>query len=219
MTSAASPTTERRPSSAAPGVATPSAGPIHAPFSGPISGPGPDAVHADANPSWIDGFARRAVLGRFERLRDGVLVVHDGGTVRRFGHAAADGLEAHLRVEHPRFWRALAFRGSVGAGEAFAEGVWSSDEPTDVVRVMVRNQAALADMERGLARLARPALAWYHARRDNTRRGSAANIAAHYDLSNEFFALFLDPTLTYSSAYFVSGAQTLEEAQLAKIDR
>jgi cyclopropane-fatty-acyl-phospholipid synthase len=169
---------------------------------------------------WLDSVARRAVLKRLARLRDGELVLEEAcGTQHRFGAPAADGLVGHARIHDTSFWQALAFRGSVGSGEAFAGGSWSSPEPTDVVRVMVRNQDALAGLERGLASLARPALKLFHALRDNTRRGAARNISAHYDLSNEFFALFLDPTMTYSSAHFTCSDMTLEAAQHAKLER
>ncbi|MEZ6015308.1 MAG: cyclopropane-fatty-acyl-phospholipid synthase family protein [Planctomycetota bacterium] len=172
-----------------------------------------------ARATWLDGVARRAVLARLAQLVDGEFVLHEGGTVRRFGAPTEDGLTGHAHVHHPSFWRAIAFRGSIGSGEAFAAGAWSSPEPADVVRLFVRNHSALSGLERGLALLTRPALKAYHALRDNTRRGAAKNISAHYDLSNAFFELFLDPSMTYSSAYFAREDTPLEEAQYAKIDR
>jgi len=169
---------------------------------------------------WLNGVARRAVLRRLAQLQAGEFVLEEpNGVQHRFGTPAADGLVGHARVHDPSFWQALAFRGSIGSGEAFASGAWSSPEPTDVVRVMVRNHEALAGLERGLAVLARPALKLFHALRDNTRRGAEQNISAHYDLSNEFFALFLDPTMTYSSAYFTRADMTLKAAQHEKIER
>lgn len=169
---------------------------------------------------WLDRVARKAVLGRLARVQDGWFDLEDEhGVTHRFGAPAADGLHGRAKVHDAGFWQAIAFRGSVGSGESFAARSWSSPEPTDVVRIFVRNHDALAGLERGLARLTRPALKAFHLLRDNTRRGAEKNISAHYDLSNDFFALFLDPTLTYSSAYFVRPDQSLEEAQLAKIDQ
>ncbi len=143
------------------------------------------------------------------------IVVYPGG-----GLGQVDG-DAHgvVEVTDERFWTALALRGSVGAGEAYAYGWWTSPEPSDVVRVLVANHTALDGMEKGLARLSLPMLKAFHWLRDNTRSGSRKNISAHYDLSNEFFGLFLDPTMTYSSAYFDRPDASLEEAQNAKIDR
>ncbi|MGK0480690.1 MAG: cyclopropane-fatty-acyl-phospholipid synthase [Planctomycetota bacterium] len=175
------------------------------------------------------GLLEKAVRGRLGRLVHGSLTLCSATGVNgateaiRYGEAS-DGCEqghAHgvAEIHDERFWSALALRGSVGAGEAYAFGWWTSPEPTDVVRVFVANHDALEGLERGLARLSLPLLKAYHLVRDNTRKGSAKNIAAHYDLSNDFFGLFLDPTMTYSSGVFEHPEATLEEAQYAKIDR
>jgi len=87
------------------------------------------------------------------------------------------------------------------------------------VRILVSNREALEALDGGVARLARPLLRAVHALRRNSRRGGRHNIAAHYDLGNEFFQLFLDPTMTYSCGVFERPDATLEEASLAKLDR
>jgi cyclopropane-fatty-acyl-phospholipid synthase len=161
---------------------------------------------------------RGAVMGRLARLRSGTLLVEDGAGAVRLGEPAADGLSASLVVRDPRFWRRTALGGAVGAAEAYADGDWETDDLTAVIRVLVRNQEALAGMERGLARLRRPADAVFAALRRNTRAGSRRNIAEHYDLGNDFFALMLDPTLTYSCAVFDRPGATLEEASLRKLE-
>jgi cyclopropane-fatty-acyl-phospholipid synthase len=161
---------------------------------------------------------RRAVLGRLGRIRSGTLLVEEGDDAVQLGRPAADGLSARISVRDPRFWRRAALGGSVAAGESYADGDWETDDLTSVVRVLARNQAALAGMERGLAWLRRPADAAFAALRRNTRAGSRRNIAEHYDLGNEFFALMLDPTLTYSCAVFDRPGATLEEASLRKLD-
>jgi cyclopropane-fatty-acyl-phospholipid synthase len=161
----------------------------------------------------------RLVLGRLARVRSGSLTVFEGGRRHVFGDEGAGLPRASIRVNDERFWGAVARRGGVGAGEAYAEGWWSSDDPTAVVRLFVRNEQALAGIDSGLARLSRPLLGLYHALRRNTERGSRANISAHYDLSNEFFALFLDETMTYSCGVFEHPEATLREASVAKIDR
>ena len=168
---------------------------------------------------WRQRLPRALVLNRMRALREGSLRVVEGGRSRDLGSADAGNLQARIEVLDPRFWAAIAFRGSVGAGESYARGWWRSEDPVSVVRLLVRNIAALRELDRGLARLARPFRAGLHALRRNTRSGARRNISAHYDLSNEFFALFLDPTMTYSSGIFASESSTLEEASLAKIDR
>jgi len=179
----------------------------------------------------------RAVRGRLRRLVTGSLTLEAPTGTEVFGTPAQPGgsdivvypggdlgkvdPDAHgvVHVHDERFWTALALRGSVGAGEAYAYGWWTSPEPSDVVRVLVANHTALDGMEKGLARLSLPMLKAFHWLRDNTRSGSRKNISAHYDLSNDFFQLFLDPTMTYSSAFFERPEASLEEAQNAKIDR
>jgi cyclopropane-fatty-acyl-phospholipid synthase len=159
------------------------------------------------------------VLARLARIEQGTLTLHEGGRTHALGEGREDAPRAELVVHDPRFWSALALRGGIGAGEAYARGWWSSPAATEVVRLFVRNREALEGVERGLARLSRPLLRMYHAARRNTLAGSRDNIAAHYDLSNEFFALFLDDTMTYSCGIFESPAATLREASLAKIER
>jgi cyclopropane-fatty-acyl-phospholipid synthase len=163
------------------------------------------------------GFFERQLRAALERLAHGGLEL--AGTAGRTHHGHRTGLQAVVEVHDERFFRAVALRGSVGAGEAYAQGWWTSPDPVAVVRLFVRNRAALAAVEGGLARLSRPLLALGHALRRNTRDGSRANIAAHYDLSNEFFALFLDETMTYSCGLFARPETSLREASLAKIER
>src|SRR4029077_3832117 len=109
--------------------------------------------------------------------------------------------------------------GSVGAGEAYMDGLWRSDDPVSLMRMLVRNRGLLDAMETGPARLGGLAMRAWHALRRNTRDGSRRNIAAHYDLGNEFFRLFLSPDLMYSSALFERDGDTLETASTRKLDR
>jgi cyclopropane-fatty-acyl-phospholipid synthase len=174
-----------------------------------------DAIDA-ATP--LDRLARRAVRGGLARIARGRLVLHEGAHACAFGDPHAS-LVANVRLRDPRFYRLVAQRGSLGGAEAYLDGHWSSDDLVAVVRVLARNQDALARLDTGLARIARPGLRMLHLLRRNTRTGSRRNIAAHYDLGNAFFELFLDPTLTYSSGVFERPDATLEEAQLAKYER
>ena len=153
------------------------------------------------------------MLRAFAGLREGCLEVHLPGQVRVFGDTAS-GLRAQVAVHDPRTFLKGVLRGEVGLGEAYVEGWWSSPDPVAAVRVAVRNMAAL---DGGFLALAGKALGRLrHRRRANSRSGSRSNIAAHYDLGNEFYRLWLDPTLAYSSGFFPSEAASLEEAQEAK---
>jgi cyclopropane-fatty-acyl-phospholipid synthase len=174
---------------------------------------------SETHPKVTTSLIQRAVLAKLEAVVDGQLTIHGEGGTYTFGRAAADLPHARIEIHNREFWGALAFRGSIGAGEAFAKGWWTSESPTDVVRLFARNRAAVSGMERGLARLTRPLFGLYHSLRRNNERGSKSNISAHYDLSNEFFALFLDESMTYSCGFYESEQATLQEASIAKIDR
>ncbi len=186
----------------------------------------PRAVEGEATETaslgLVDGMLRAQVLARFGAIRTGNLRIVDRGEEHAFGPgaaAASDDLRARVHVLDPQFWSAIGLKGSVGAGEAYMDGWWRADDLVDVVRLLVRNRDALEELEEGLARLAVPILRFAHDRRRNHREGSRRNIAEHYDLGNEFYALWLDESLTYSAAIFESPGATLAEAQFAKLDR
>ena len=162
--------------------------------------------------------AERLICKRFALLQWGTLEVVQDGESQSFGHAGPDWPAARLDVHSPRFWDVLLRRGNLGAGEAYAKGLWSSPDPAQVVS-LVRNESVMQGMDRGLALLSKPLLSAYHLLRRNTEAGSRDNIRAHYDLSNEFFALFLDPTLTYSCGIFETPEATMEQASIAKLER
>jgi cyclopropane-fatty-acyl-phospholipid synthase len=113
----------------------------------------------------------------------------------------------------------VAFGGSVGAGESFMAGDWTVDDLTALVRILLVNRGVLDGLDSGWSRLAEPARRVLHAAARNTRAGSRRNIAAHYDIGNDFFELFLDPTMMYSCAVFERDDMSLEQAQIAKLDR
>lgn len=171
-------------------------------------------------PGGRPGFFENAVRSRFAKLEEGSLLVRQGQLLSRYGETPkATDLDCEIEVLDPSFWRSLALRGSVGAGESFMRGHWRARNLTDVIRLFVRNRATLQSIDSGWARLSAPLLSLYHAARKNTKAGARENIRAHYDLSNEFFALFLDETMTYSCGIFESPSTTMAEASRAKIDR
>lgn len=178
-------------------------------------------VDVSAAPSYgaLDRLLRSQLLARLDTLDHGVLVVSDALGEHRFGTPGEGALPTvHLWIDDPAFYRAVAAQGSVGAGESWIEGQWRCDDLVGLVRLLVRNRALLDGMEGGLARLGGWALRSWHALRRNTREGSRRNIAAHYDLGNDFFALFLSPDLMYSSAMFASPDDDLDTASYRKLD-
>lgn len=166
----------------------------------------------------FDRFLRRQLLAQLSQLRHGRLLLTDDGEQLEFGDAAAD-LQIHMEILDPAFYRAIATNGSVGAGEAYMDGLWRCDNMVGLVQLLVRNRDMLDGMESGLARLGGIAMRGWHAMRRNTRDGSRRNIAAHYDLGNDFFNLFLSPDLMYSSAIWTDESDTLEIASTRKLER
>ncbi len=165
-----------------------------------------------------NAWARRMVLAKMARFTQGHLTIEDGGQTFEFGRAD-DTLRAHVRVLDPRFYRYMALGGSLGASEAYIDGLWETDDLTALCRIVVQNGEARDKMERGWGWLAKPAHQLFHVLHRNTTANSRRNIAAHYDLGNEFFRLFLDENLMYSSAIFPSPNSSLEEASRHKIER
>ncbi len=165
-----------------------------------------------------NAWARRMVLAKMARFTQGHLTIEDGGQTFEFGRAD-DTLRAHVRVLDPRFYRYMALGGSLGASEAYIDGLWETDDLTALCRIVVQNGEARDKMERGWGWLAKPAHQLFHVLHRNTTANSRRNIAAHYDLGNEFFRLFLDENLMYSSAIFPSPDSSLEEASRHKIER
>lgn len=170
--------------------------------------------------SKVDEWAKRVLISLLKKLNFGEIVLTDGEEQHVFGRRSeACDLRASLTVLHPRFYSQVLFGGSIGAGEAYMAGHWSSDDLTLLLRIVLLNQSVFAGLDRGLSRLKAPLYKAYHFLHKDSRKGSRINIAAHYDLGNDFYALFLDETLTYSCGIFDSPECSLQEASVAKYDR
>ena len=166
--------------------------------------------------SIIDRIAERAVRRRMSRLSHGRLTLRHDGATTHYGRGGDPS--ATLNVHDPAFFRAMAFGGHIGGAESYMRGEWSSDDLTALMRLFARNREALDGLERGLALLSRPVLAAVRLWNRNTRKGSRRNIHAHYDLGNEFFAAFLDETMTYSAGVFDDVRTSMKDASVAKYD-
>ena len=166
-------------------------------------------------------FLRQRLLAQMAGMTRGRLVLTDAlGTVELGtpAHVRTD-LVVHIEVMDAGFYRAVAANGSVGAGEAYMDGMWRCDNLVGLIQLLVRNRDLLDGMETGMARLGGMAMRSWHALKRNTRTGSRRNIAAHYDLGNDFFDLFLSPDLMYSSAIWAGADDTLEAASTRKLER
>jgi cyclopropane-fatty-acyl-phospholipid synthase len=169
-------------------------------------------------------FYQDVVLNFLSKMDKGILhlTLHDGETIV-IGNGK-EHLAANITVNSDEFYKRCILFGDIGFGEAYVDGLWDTDNITNVIKWVLLNidnapgvsgsktKAAALNLLKLLNKLS-------HFKRSNTLQGSRKNIAEHYDLNNDFFASFLDPTMTYSSAYFYKDGMTLEEGQLAKYER
>ena len=175
----------------------------------PVSGQG-------SQPTWFEKKCRGALINRLADLK-GTLVIKDGQETLTLG--SGEGARAQLTVRNPDFYTDLALRGSLGAAQGWMTGNWDSEDLTGLIALFARNPDLTDGFDQGWARLAARGASIFHRRRRNSLDGSRRNIAEHYDLGNELFALFLDSAMNYSSAVFHHPSDSLEQAARNKLDR
>lgn len=133
-------------------------------------------------------------------------------------------VSANIMINNNEFYKRILLYGDIGFGEAYVDGLWDTDNITNVIKwVLLNIENAPGVSGSNVQALGLNLLKFFnkiwHFKRANTLEGSRKNISAHYDLNNDFFASFLDPTMTYSSAYFYKDGLSLQEAQIAKYER
>jgi cyclopropane-fatty-acyl-phospholipid synthase len=168
--------------------------------------------------TFLTSLAERAFLRSLDSLREGSLELLWNGRTWRFGEPDSP-LRGVVVIHRDRFFQRALLGGDVGVGEAWMDGDWSSPDLVSVVRLAVRNLARMEGQNRLLNACSRGLDVLRHRLRGNSIAGSRRNIRAHYDLSNDFFRLFLDRSMMYSCAFFESEADSLEAAQFHKLDR
>jgi cyclopropane-fatty-acyl-phospholipid synthase len=161
-------------------------------------------------------WSARFVHGYLGRLRQGHITLegHDGSEAT-FGDPGST-LRATLTVHNPRFYGRAVAGGDIGFAEAYMDGDWSCGDLTALLQILALNRSELDELTLASALPRRLMSRAYHLSRRNTLTGNRRNIQDHYDLGNEFFETFLDPTMTYSCAVYPSGTESLEQAQRLK---
>ena len=163
--------------------------------------------------------ARRFMLRVLSRISVGSLTIHDGDETHHFGSSdVATAPHAEITVHNRAAFGKVLTGGTIASGEAYIDGDWSPPNLTYVTRLFSANMASMQSMQASQHWYTRLALRFAHALNRNTHEGSRRNISAHYDLGNDFFQLFLDQTMMYSSAVYSHPAATLEEAAVEKLD-
>ena len=171
------------------------------------------------NMHWLDRLCRNALFRTLENLHTGCIRLHEGSQQHIFGNANDTEYDVSLQIHDAEAYRNIALNGSVGAGESYMTGDWSSDNLPLLIRVLARNKDVVDNIDGGLANIGKVLLKGFHYLNRNTEKGSRRNIAAHYDLGNDMFELFLDPTMMYSSGIFPAETSSMEEASVYKLDR
>jgi len=167
-----------------------------------------------------DLWARKAILNRLAHMQWGKIIITENNQTYSFG--AAETVESdtvNVFVRSPRFYSYIMFYGNIGAAEAYMLGFWDCSDLAKLIQILIRNEKLLEHIEGSWAHLTIPLQKVFHWLHRNTKAGSQANIAAHYDLGNDFYRLFLDETMTYSCNIFESPSVSLKQAADAKYDR
>ncbi|WP_407656678.1 class I SAM-dependent methyltransferase [Marinobacter antarcticus] len=169
--------------------------------------------------SLVSRVARNLVIQQLRQLGEGALTIREPGMDDLvFGDGNTDHQPAELIIHDQSTWRDLLTGGSVGAAEAYVAGDWSSPDLVALLRFFTRNIDRMNEFEDRFSWVTKPALKGLHWLNRNTKDGSRKNISAHYDLGNDLFETFLDPTMMYSSAIYPNEESTLEEAAVHKLD-
>ncbi len=179
----------------------------------------PSASESVGGKSLLSRVARSLVVQQLNQLEAGLLTVREPGYEDMvFGDGDTRHPAAELIIHDHSTWRDLLTGGSIGAAEAFVSGDWSSPDLVALLRFFTRNVDRMNAFEDRFAWFTKPALKGLHWLNRNTREGSRKNISAHYDLGNDLFERFLDPTMMYSSAIYPTPEATLDEAAVHKLD-
>tara|TARA_A100001011_G_scaffold144386_1_gene152542 strand:- start:972 stop:2231 length:1260 start_codon:yes stop_codon:yes gene_type:complete len=177
-----------------------------------------DAVKTPKKSTFLTSIFKSGLQKKFKNLKTGHISINDGDETFSFGDSSSDE-KVSVDIHSQEFYVMTGSGGALGIAEAYVAGYWSSDDVVKLFQIILRNRDILLSLEKGFAKLVKPINKMIHRGRQNTLKGSKENILAHYDLSNDFYKLWLDPSMTYSCAFFNNDSVTLEEASIEKLDR
>ena len=177
-----------------------------------------DAVKTPKKSTFLTSIFKSGLQKKFKNLKMGHISINDGDETFSFGDGSSDE-KVSVDIHSQEFYVMTGSGGALGIAEAYVAGYWSSDDVVKLFQIIIRNRDILLSLEKGFAKLVKPINKMIHRGRQNTLKGSKENILAHYDLSNDFYKLWLDPSMTYSCAFFNNDSVTLEEASIEKLDR
>ncbi len=177
-----------------------------------------DKISKSKKNNILSSFFKNAVIKKFKHLKYGYIKIDDQGKVHTFGDAKSES-KVNVKIHSSEFYVFLGSGGVMGVAESYMLGHWSADNLVLLLQLVLKNKNILLTLDSGFAKLLSPINKIVHWSKQNTLKGSKKNILAHYDLSNEFYKLWLDPSMTYSCGYFTNPSVSLEDASKEKIDR
>ena len=167
---------------------------------------------------FLSPFFKKNIINKFKKINIGYVEFYDLSNKIEIGEPD-DQLRTSVKIKSDEFYVFLGSGGLLGAAEAYALGYWESSDLVKLIQIMIKNKDLMNSFDSGFARLLIPINKLIHYRRRNSLKGSKKNILAHYDLSNDFYKLWLDETMTYSCGIFESKETSLKDASIEKIDR
>ena len=177
-----------------------------------------EKIKTPTKATFLTSVFKNGLKKKLSHLNVGCISVVDGVDKFSFGDTGSE-LRVNVQVHSQEFYVMTGSGGAMGIAEAYILGYWTSDDVVMLMRIILKNRSILVSLNDGFAKILSPINKLIHRSRQNTLKGSKENILAHYDLSNDFYKLWLDPTMTYSCAYFKDTNTTLEDASIEKLDR
>ena len=169
-------------------------------------------------PTLLSAVFKKIILKKFKNLQFGYIHLTDGDEYYSYGDNSSE-MKVEMEILSSEFYVFLGSGGLLGVTEAYTAGYWRADDIVTLIRLIIKNSKVMEKLDSGWAKLIRPLNSYIHRKRQNTLSGSKENILAHYDLSNDFYKLWLDETMTYSCGVFENDKSTLKEASIEKLDR
>ena len=176
-----------------------------------------DSLKANKKVNYLSAIFKSIILKQFKYIQFGHIKLTDGKEVYSFGDSKSESM-VQVDVLSSDFYVLLGSGGILGAAEAYTAGYWKANDLVALIRTVFRNKDVMNRLDSGWALLAKPLNLFIHWLQKNSLSGSKQNIIAHYDLSNEFYQLWLDETMTYSCGYFKNKHSTMKDASIEKLD-
>ena len=177
-----------------------------------------EKIKTTTKATFLTSVFKNGLKKKLSHLNVGCISVVDGVDKFSFGDTSSE-LRVNVQVHSQEFYVMTGSGGAMGIAEAYILGYWTSDDVVMLMRIILKNRSIMLSLNNGFAKILSPINKLIHRSRQNTLKGSKENILAHYDLSNDFYKSWLDPTMTYSCAYFKDTNTTLEDASIEKLDR